>query len=114
MLKSSTIARELSRRGWKLMNGGPDWDSFMLARAGQADPYDVTANVNHRTHEVVLSSRSLKLPHIHFKSHGRLDKLEDLQVLEIDAARLQALITLDLATLTHDPSAPSIIDWEAL
>ena len=70
MLKSSTINTELTRRGFKLMNGGTDWDSFTLPRAGQGDPYDVTVNVNYRTHEVILRSRNVGHPHIHFASHG--------------------------------------------
>jgi len=96
MLKSSTITTELTRRGFKLMNGATDWDSFALARAGQVDPLDVTVNVNYRTHEVILRSRNVGHPHIHFASHGRLDKLVDFQLLSVNARRLQALITLDL------------------
>lgn len=101
MLKSSTITSELTRRGWKLMNGGPDWDSFSLPRGGQADPLDVTVKVDYRSHEVVLSSRNVKDSHIHFTSYGRLDKRADFKSLEVDASRLQALITLDLDGRHH-------------
>ena len=99
MLKSSTITSELTRRGWKLMNGGPDWDSF--AWAGR-DPHDVTVKVDYRSHEVVLIFPKPGASHIHFTSYGRLDKRADLQDLEVNAARLQALITLDLAPDTGD------------
>jgi hypothetical protein len=101
----STITRELLKRGWQLINCGPDWDAFTVALVGgdHCSPFAPCLQIfwGERP-EAKLTSRNRRLPAIHFQSYSvRLAKPGDFEVLEKEVNRLRALTLLDIDALTR-------------